>query len=129
MATQNPIMNNEDVLELVNRAAPAFEAQKKVASLEVEVSILKTAAEKREESLKIAADKAAEFFSQCGLLKAANREAFVTRLSEDPSEIFETVQKYAERLASLQPGMGGSTSDIVESERPDSKFIQFAMNS
>jgi hypothetical protein len=101
----------KDGEKLAALAAPAFEAQQKVAALEKtagelrsENERLRVVAQERGEKMKLAASGAADFFAGCGVLKQASRDEFVDRLVDRPEAIFELARDFADKVAGQQFG-------------------------
>lgn len=119
-----------DSKALLALAGPAFEAQKKVASLETaqtgllnKVATLEKSAVDRDATIKTAADKAAEFFDTRGMLKVSAAD-FSARLQSHPEEIFSVVQKFADSATQKEAGtaMEGVSSD--DGLDPIQRFVQ-----
>ena len=102
-----------DGQKLAALLAPALEAQQKVASLEktaaqltAENERLRGNAQTRRETMKTAADEAADFFERCGALKSEKRAEFVDALTDQPQMVFELVRDYSDKIASGKAGAG-----------------------
>jgi hypothetical protein len=104
---QSVIDDSKALLEL---AQPAFEAQKKVAALEIseqtltsKVASLEKQALAQSEMIKTAAEEAASFFEARGMLKVA-RDQFVSELCQNPQSIFTFVQKFTDNFTLKEAG-------------------------
>ena len=118
----------DDGNKLAALAAPAFEAQQKLAAIEKtaaelreENDRLRTAAESRTERIKLAAEGAANFFESCGTLKTASKAEFVARLEHSPEAIFELARDFADKVASEQ--VGQATAKQAGADAPDADPI------
>jgi len=118
---ESVISDSKALLEL---AKPAFEAQKKVASLEVaNLELLSKVAsyQNKEEKIKIAADKAAVFFDSRGMLKVSALD-FSQRLQDNPEEIFSIVQKFADTFTLKEAGDGSDKMESLDQRDPIERF-------
>ena len=117
----------EDAAKLAEQSVSAFEAQKtlhdiqpryKEASLKLEK--LEKTAKEREEEFRTNVNKVANTLVTRGILEDSNKVAFVKTLVEDPSEIFNVLDKLAGELKADSFGSAGdvpSTANLDPFER------------
>lgn len=117
-------MKDEQILEIIEHGqklaalvAPGQEALVKVAQLEKTAAELRTenirlrdARDARQETLKLAAERSADFFVECGVLKSAARQETVDELTENPEAVFELARKFADHVAGTSLGAGAKTA-------------------
>lgn len=118
----------QDSQELLARALPAFEAQKKVAALEQTKSELqsKIASLSQEKTaidgvIKTAAEKAASFFEARGMLKVS-RDQFVQQLCENPSVIFDAVEGFVDSTTLKEAGVANGDQASTQELDPIEAF-------
>lgn len=93
---------------LLKAAAPAFEAQAKLAELEPQLAIKTAELDAALGDLQKTAELAADFFISKDFLPLDKRAGFVDRLAKNPGELFGAIQTYADAVSAREPGSPGS---------------------
>lgn len=95
----------EDAAKLAEQSISAFEAQKKLAEIEPEFQTLSKKAHdlekkaaKDQEDFRSNANKVANILVTRGILEDANKVAFVNTIVDEPSEVFNVLEKIAGEL-------------------------------
>ena len=105
---------------LLKAAAPAFEAQQKLAAVTTELEAT------RAELVK-SAEQAADFFGAQGMLPSEKRAAFVDRLVKNPGELFGAMQTYTDAVSVREAGAPGQKSAALDAKSVD-PITAFAMS-
>lgn len=105
---------------LLKAAAPAFEAQQKLAAVTSELEAT------RSELVK-SAEQAADFFESHGMLTNDKRAAFVDRLVKNPGELFGAMQTYTDAISVREAGSPGQKSASIDGKSVD-PIAAFAMS-
>lgn len=129
-------MNDPKVIEqviadseaLLKAAAPAFEAQAKLAALEpqFEAATAELAAARAE--IQKNAEQAADFFIAQNALTLEKRAAFVDRLVKNPGELFGAMQNYADAISAREPGAPGGMDKAAGLDASVDPLTAFCMS-
>ena len=110
----------EDAAKLAEQSVSAFEAQKQLKEIEPQFkqaalkaeALEKTAAEQKE-AFRSNVNKVANTLVTRGILEDSNKVAFVNTLVEDPSEIFNVLDKLAGELKADSFGSAGDVPSVA----------------
>ena len=128
-AIQNIINDTQALLEQVG---PAFEAQTKLAELQPEIESLRSSNEELKktaaevvENIKSGAERAADYLIERSALPEQKRAEFVERLTSNPGEIFDVMQKFAENISVQEAGSPATDrASYIEAD----PILRFAMS-
>jgi hypothetical protein len=111
----------EDAAKLAEQSVSAFEAEKRLKEIEPvftetvkKAELLEKTASELKESFRSGLNKIANVLVTRGILEDANKVSFVNAISEDPSEIFNVVEKIAGELKAESFGGPGSLPASAE---------------